>query len=83
MSILEVKDGDWKSGLILHGTEIKLNLIEFVVLIQFSKVIEENAKNVVWDIGWPCDEKNIRSEIYIALVQHIVMVPGPKMTKHV
>ena len=26
MSILEVKDGDWKSGLILHGTEIKLNL---------------------------------------------------------
>ena len=46
-------------------------------------MIEEKAKNVVWDIGWPCDEKNIRSEIYIALVQHIVMVPGAKMTKHV
>ena len=26
MSILEVKDGDWKGGLILQGTEIKLNL---------------------------------------------------------
>ena len=26
MSILEVKDGDWKGGLILQGIEIKLNL---------------------------------------------------------
>ena len=49
-------------------------------MIQFSKVIEDKAKNVVWDIRQPCDEKNIRAR-YIALVQHIVMVLGAKMTK--
>ena len=33
-------------------------------------MIEEKTKNVVWDIGWPCDEKNIRSEIYSISAAH-------------
>ena len=39
-------------------------------MIQFSKVIEGKAKNVVWDIKQPCDEKNIRSEIYSTSTTH-------------
>ena len=48
-------------------------------MIQFSKVIEDKAKNMVWDNGQPCDEKNIRSEIYSTSTTHCD--PGAKMTK--